>query len=75
MPNGTFESLQQDIFDGVIDTHDAAHPDGYQKVCAVTKTAREAQITANALISCTKPKDRDGICHQLVNDERLWWKK
>ena len=75
VPNGTFESLQQDIFDGVIDTHDAAHPDGYQKVCAVTKTAREAQITANALISCTKPKDRDGICHQLVNDERLWWKK
>ena len=75
VPNGTFESLQQDIFDGVIDTHDAAHPDGYQKVCAVTKTAREMQITANALISCAKPKDRDGICHQLVNDERLWWKK
>jgi hypothetical protein len=75
VPNGTFEALQQDIFDGVIDTHDAAHPDGYQKVCAVTKTAREMQITANALISCTKPKDRDGICHQLVNDERLWWKK
>jgi len=75
VPNGTFESLQQDIFDGVIDTHDAAHPDGYQKVCAVTKAAREVQITANALISCTQPKDRDGICHQLVNEERLWWTK
>jgi hypothetical protein len=75
VPNGTFESLQQDIFDGVIDTHDAAHPDGYQKVCAVTKTAREVQITANALISCAKPKDRDGICHQLVNEERLRWTK
>jgi hypothetical protein len=75
VPQGTFESLQQDIFDGVIDTHDATHPDGYQKVCAVTKTAREVQITANALISCTQPKDRDGICHQLVNEERLWWTK
>jgi hypothetical protein len=75
VPEGTFESLQQDIFDGVIDTHDAAHPDGYQKVCAVTKAAREVQITANALISCTQPKDRDGICHQLVNEERLRWIK
>lgn len=75
VPQGTFESLQQDIFDGVIDAHDAAHPDGYQKVCAVTKAAREVQITANALITCTQPKDRDGICHQLVNEERLRWIK
>ncbi|HVY08346.1 MAG TPA: ABC-three component system protein [Burkholderiales bacterium] len=74
VPPGTFESLQGDIYDGVIDTHDALHRDGYEKVCAVTKAAREVQITANALISCTRPKDRDGICHQLVNDALLWWK-
>lgn len=73
VPTGTFEALQDDIFDGVVDTHDAAHVDGYEKVCAVTKAARDVQITANALISCTKPKDRDGICHQLVNEERLQW--
>lgn len=73
VPAGTFEALQEDIFDGVIDTHDAAHADGFGKVCSVTKAAREVQITANALISCTKPKDRDGICHQLVNEERLQW--
>lgn len=73
VPTGTFEALQQDIFDGVIDTHDASHADGYEKICSVTKAAREVQITANALISCTKPKDRDGICHQLVNEERLQW--
>lgn len=75
VPPGTFESFQNDIYDGVIDTHDASHPDGYRKVCAVTKAAQDLQITANALISCTSPKDRHGICHQLVNDERLWWKK
>ena len=75
VPVGTFEALQEDIYDAVIDEHDANHVDGYAKVCAVTKSAREVQITANALISCTKPKDRDGICHQLVNDERLRWIK
>lgn len=73
VPPGTFEALQEDIYDGVIDTHDASHQDGYARVCAVTKAAREVQITANALISTTKPKDRDGICHQLANEERLQW--
>lgn len=73
VPPGTFESLQDNIYDGVIDTHDAGHADGYAKVRAVTKAARDVQITANALISCTNPKDRDGICHQLVNEERLRW--
>jgi hypothetical protein len=75
VPSGTFESLQNDIYIGVIDTHDSVHTDGYHKVCAVTKAAQEVQITANALISSANPKDRHGICHQLVNDERLWWKK
>lgn len=73
VPPGTFESLQEDIYTGVIDIHDTDHADGYQKVCAVTKAAKEVQITANALIACTNPKDRDGICHQLVNEERLRW--
>ncbi|MCF8168308.1 MAG: hypothetical protein K9K38_15270 [Rhodoferax sp.] len=73
VPSGTFESLLDDIYNGIIDTHDASHADGYVKVCAVTKAARDTQITANALITCTNPKDRDGICHQLVNEERLRW--
>jgi len=73
VPPGTFESLQDDIYDGVIDTHDSDHADGFQKVCAVTKAARDMQIVANALIFCANPKDRDGICHQLVNEERLQW--
>jgi hypothetical protein len=75
VPPGTFESLLDDIHDGVIDTHDGNHVDGYEKVCAVTKAARDMQITANALITCTNPKDRDGICHQLVNEERIRWTK
>lgn len=73
VPPGTFEALLDDIHHGVIDIHDEDHADGYEKVCAVTKAARDMQITANALITCTNAKDRDGICHQLVNDERLWW--
>lgn len=75
VPPGTFESLQDDIHGGVVDVHDAAHDDGYACVCAVTKAARELQITANVLITRTKPQDRDGICHQLANEDRLRWTK
>jgi hypothetical protein len=75
VPPGTFESLQEDIYTGVIDTHDAGHSDGYQRVCAVTKAARDLQITSNPLITRSKPTDRDGICHQLANENRLLWKR
>ena len=75
VPSGTFESLQEDIYAGVVDTHDAGHSDAYQRVCAVTKAARELQITSNPLIARSKPTDRDGICHQLANDNRLLWKR
>jgi hypothetical protein len=75
VPAGTFELLQDDIHDGVIDVHDADYPDGYARVRKVTQAARDLQITANALITRTHPKDRDGICHQLANEDRLKWTK
>lgn len=75
VPPGTFEGLQENIYDGVIDIHDADHPDGYERVRRVTQAARELQITANVLITRTEPKDRDGICHQLANEDRLRWIK
>lgn len=73
VPPGTFESLQEDIYTGVIDTHDASHPDAFKRVCEVTQAARNLQLTSNALLTRTKPKDRDGICHQLANEDRLKW--
>lgn len=75
VPEGTFESLQDDIHGGVVDVCDDDHADGFVRVLAVTKAARELQLTSNALLTCAKPKDRDGICHQLANEDRLTWKK
>ena len=75
VPPGTFESFQEEIYTGVVDTHDGTFPDGYARVVAVTKAARDMQITSNALITRAKPQDRDGICHQLANEDRLRWTK
>jgi len=73
VPPGTFESFQEEIFTSVVDVCDAAHPDGYARVCAVTKAARDLNPTSNALLTRAKLQDRDGICHQLANEDRLKW--
>jgi hypothetical protein len=75
VPAGTFQNLQNDIHSGVIDICDSIHADGFERVKRVTQAARELQLTANALLASTKPKDRDGICHQLANEDRLIWTK
>lgn len=75
VPPGTFESFQEEIYSGVVDTHDATFSDGYERVVAVTKAARDMQITSNALITRARAQDRDGICHQLANEDRLRWAK
>lgn len=72
---GTFESLQEEIFHAVIDIHDAQHPDGYQRVVAVTTTAQSIPLDAHPLSPSTLTKDKHGICHQLANEDRLQWKK
>jgi len=75
VPAGTFQSLQNDIHTGVIDVCDSDHNDGFERVKQVTQAARALQLTSNALLTSTKPKDRDGICHQLANEDRLQWTK
>ncbi|MBY6153938.1 hypothetical protein KUV47_12005 [Vannielia litorea] len=72
---GTFESLQKEILDGVADTYDGAHADGYARVVAVTEKAQSLSLDAHPLNKSAFPRDRRGICHQLANDGALTWKK
>lgn len=70
---GTFERLQNEIFAGVVDTHDDDYDDGYKRVVAVTKAAQDMTITANPIAPIAQTQDRRGICHQLANDDKLKW--
>lgn len=72
---GTFKSLQDQIYHGVVDTCDAAHADGYERVVAVTGTAQNLPIDAHPLAPSTFMQDKHGICHQLANADRLKWTK
>jgi hypothetical protein len=72
---GTFESLQEEIYHGVVDTCDAEYTDGYERVVAVTSAAQTLPIDAHPLAPSTFVRDKHGICHQLANVDRLKWTK
>lgn len=68
LPPGTYEELQDEVHDGVRDEIRDDHADGYRRVIAVVKAAKNLQLTSHALVPRLKVKDRGGICHQLAND-------
>jgi hypothetical protein len=68
-----FERLQELIFDGVIDTVEAEHRDGYERLNQTLNVARSLQIDSHPLKECLELYHRSGICHQLANDQRLEW--
>lgn len=72
---GTYESLQDEVFDGVIDTVEGQHVDGYERVKAATKAAQDMSLESHPLGPSALTRDRHGICHQLANDDRLKWTK
>lgn len=46
---GTFESLQDEVHDAVIDIHDNEHDTGYHRLQAVTSAAQGLNLSAHAL--------------------------
>lgn len=75
VPPGTYESLQSEVLDGVIDVNEKHHSDGYQRLIETIQAAVSLNLTANALISVTKVQDRKGICHQLADKDQVRWRK
>ncbi len=75
VPEGVFDELQEDVFDGVVDVCDSGHPDGLARMHATLAQAANLPVSSSPLSSVTKNRDKQGICHQLANDDRLTWVK
>jgi hypothetical protein len=73
VPDGTFESLQDEIFHGVIDICDSSHENGLARMKATVTQAANIATASNPLKSVVKVQDKQGICHQLANEDRLLW--
>lgn len=72
-PPKTFEALQDDIYHGVIDICESQHADALVRLRATLSSAASIGIDGSALVSVTGPADKQGICHQLANEDRLTW--
>lgn len=73
VPDGTFELLQDDVYMGVIDTAEANHVSGMDRLRAILTQSGQLDLGAHSLISVSQNSDRQGICHQLANIDRLTW--
>ncbi len=72
-PPRTFGSLQEDVYNGVIDICEAAHSDALERLRKTVSAAGQLDVSGNALVGVTKVSDKQGICHQLANDDRVTW--
>jgi hypothetical protein len=72
-PPRTFESLQDEVYFGVIDVCEASHSDALERVRKTVAAAGQLSVSGNALVGVTKVEDKQGICHQLANEDRLEW--
>lgn len=73
VPEGTFDSLQDEIYHGVVDVCESGYANGFERMKATVAQASTVAATSNPLVSSVKTQDRQGICHQLANDDRLKW--
>jgi hypothetical protein len=75
LPDGIFENLKENIYDGVSSKSREEFDDGYKKVLAIESEAGKIPIESNPLKDACQTIDKKGLCHHLVNDEKLTWVK
>lgn len=71
-----FELLKDEMYDGVITTRDKSYDKAYNRLTAVMEQATNVQISQNLkrrLLDWVGPGEKKGVCHMLVNDDRLSW--
>lgn len=75
LPPGVFESLENEIYDGIVDTYESEHGNGFLRVKEVERESKIIAITSNPLVLCMTVKDRIGICHHISNNGTFDWVK
>lgn len=68
-----FEDVVEQMFNGVVDCVHGGFPSGYQRMLATMTAAAQVVISNHPLKSYLKPQSKQGICHQLANNDRVRW--
>lgn len=69
-----FDELKEDV-ENILSTTLALHSTDtpYKKVLFASQEIKRHEFTNNPLSLEMRPLDKDGLCHHLVNDERIKW--
>lgn len=71
-----FEDLKDEIYSAVQDTVEMVYPDPLTRLRQTLTTAASANTQSNPLdyqFHAVRNDDRKGVCHHLVNDDRIDW--
>jgi len=68
-----YEDIAAQMYYGVIDCVLKNFPSGYQRMLETMTTSAKIVISNHPLRSYLKPQSKQGICHQLANDDRVHW--
>lgn len=71
-----FEDLKDEIEEGIAEKSEADYDTPVKKVDAVMEHAGSLPISRNMediMLGWVGPAEKKGVCHMLVNDERLSW--
>lgn len=71
-----FDVLKDEVYEGVINVRDRDFDLGYDRLNAVIDQATLIQLSNNLnniLLDWVGAGEKKGVCHILVNDERLTW--
>lgn len=71
-----FNILKEEVFNGIIDTHEQDYDSGYKRLIADLQQAaiiNTSKCMLDSKLHCIGVSERKGTCHMLVNDNRLKW--
>lgn len=74
LPDGfEFGTIQDEVYDGVVEIAESTFDAALERVNETTKTAACLSLGEHPLKPYLKVQSLSGICHQLANDDRLTW--
>jgi hypothetical protein len=74
LPFHVYEDFQNDILESIINlVEDELHTNAFIKLKEVENQASNTAIESNPVREVCQTIDKKGVCHQLVNDNKISW--
>lgn len=72
---GVFKELEDDTYDGIIEKLEDHYPTSFARMTSVLNHATTIPLRSLIASSWVGSAEKKGICHILVNEGRIQWKK